>query len=319
MNPTPRNIDLLVEALNDIYGGAGLHPEIPLKQNTPDVVLATKVALDGTPAGPGGVPPKGPGLKDLWGAAKDARRAASAAYQSALVKGRHLTMTAIDVFRPKFGRQWNSQWLILAFVKSSLEVEDNPVSQLRRFETYLGAHPDLEVVDLEDEPVTSAACKAAADLIEATQITYNNSKNAVNAAYYNLQVGVNAGRNRVIGSRTELEQLLPPDDPRWLAFGFEKPAHIETPDVPANLLAVPADPGAVRAQCDESDRADSYRFVFRNPALPPEENVLVDELNWENQFTATELPSGLTITVEVSARNITGESAFSAPVTVVVP
>jgi hypothetical protein len=47
--------------------------------------------------------------------------------------------------------------------------------------------------------------------------------------------------------------------------------------------------------------------------------VLVDEIVWENEYMAEKLTSGSKVSAVVSARNITGESLPTAPVTTTVP
>ena len=80
-NLIPPSYEPLVQLLEDTADGAHTNgAAIGLKQNTEPNIRTNLGALTGTPAGPGGVPPAVPGLKNLWNTAKVDKVAATAAF-----------------------------------------------------------------------------------------------------------------------------------------------------------------------------------------------------------------------------------------------
>jgi hypothetical protein len=118
--------------------------------------------------------------------------------------------------------------------------------------------------------------------------------------------------------REELTQLLADDDERWYAFGFDKPSDPNTPDVPENLTATPgaASSGTLFLHCDTARRGDGYRFIITHAVT----NVkLAEKLSAEPEAVISGLPTNTPVKATVSAKNATGESPASDPVTATVP
>lgn len=124
-----------------------------------------------------------------------------------------------------------------------------------------------------------------------------------------------AARGRLGGLREELARLLPPDDPRWYAFGFDRPVDSSGPEVPEHLVLTAGAPGSgmVFADWDDARRADGYRVR----AVDGEGKMLAEILAQDSEAMLTGLPSGVAVTV--SARNGTGESKMGEGVGIVVP
>jgi hypothetical protein len=167
---------------------------------------------------------------------------------------------------------------------------------------------------------TAAACQATAKTITDAETASNQSNTDSGTAYTNFQNGIAAGRARLIGLRTELEQLLDDDDDRWYAFGFEKPSDPHTPEVPANLTAVAGAAGSktVIADWDNVRRADNYRL---SAVLKSDGSAVASEITSESQFSLVlaALASGTVVVLTVTARNAAGESQPSDPVKIAVP
>jgi len=110
-NSISRNYDQLVQMLEDAADGAGTHgAAIGLKQNDEPALRAALTALVGTPAGPGGVPPVAPGLKDNWNVAKAGKTNGTAAFSLAKQNARAVARACINVLKPRLGNEWNNQW-----------------------------------------------------------------------------------------------------------------------------------------------------------------------------------------------------------------
>jgi hypothetical protein len=64
-------------------------------------------------------------------------------------------------------------------------------------------------------------------------------------------------RDRARGLIDELDQLIADDDPRWHAFGLNRPSDPETPEVPESLVltAGPLGTGTVLADWADARRA----------------------------------------------------------------
>ena len=180
---------------------------------------------------------------------------------------------------------------------------------------YLERNPSYVVLDINGVDCTPAACRAAAEAIQEAQSARNAARGAAKVAKEALDVGMEAARIFLAGTRNELSEMIADDDGRWLDYGFQMPAFMSSPGVPEDFTCVNAGPGALNFRWANTQRADSYRFVLKDAA----DTVLVDKIAWENEFMATGLTSGSTITATVSARNITGESAMTEPLTAVVP
>jgi hypothetical protein len=315
-NQTPRVYDDIIELLADGAYGAALHAlVILLLQNPAAAILATRALLVGTPAGPGGVPPAVIGLKEKWNTAKANKVAAAVAYRAKLSAGRDLGMACINSLKNALGRQWNSQWNAVGLTNASLEIPKNPSAMLEQLGNYYASNPGKEVTGVNGVDCTAAACFAAAKAINDAQAASNAANGAAVLAKTALDDGLDAGRNRLIGLRNELSQLIADDDPRWLDYGFQMPANQSCPDVPEDLTCVNAGSGALNFRWANTQRADSYRFVLKDAA----DTVLVDEIVWENEYMAEKLTSGSKVSAVVSARNLTGESLPTAPVTSNVP
>jgi hypothetical protein len=317
-NSIPRNYDQIVQMLENAADGAKTHGvAIGLKQNDEAALRAALTALVGKPAGPGGVPPAEPGLKDKWNLAKAGKTSATRDFSLVKQTARGVARACINVLKPRLGDQWNNQWQTAGFTDSSIAVPDNPLALLQQLRSYFAAHPTHEVSEVN---ATATQCEASAQLVSDAASASNQSNTDAGNAKKNLEIGVAEARSRLIGLREELTQLLDDDDERWYAFGFSKPSDIDTPEVPENLVVTPGAPGShlVFIDWDDSLRSTSYRVTVTK-ATPPTtrlKNLIVTD----SEAALNDLPSGIPIAVTVSGRNSKGgESAETSPVTTTVP
>jgi hypothetical protein len=318
-NRIPQPFAPLVQLLANNAAGAATHgATINLKQNTEAAIRLDLTALTGTPAGPDNVPPAVPGLKSLWNSAKTAKITSSAGFRTAQSNGRALAMACIGTLKLVLGNQWNSAWNEAGFTGGSLGVSGNPLVMLQQLGAYYEANPTREVADVNGIACTAVACNAAATAVSAAESASNNANTKAGTAQANLRAGLTNGRNRGSGLLTELTQLLDASDPRWLAFGFDMPGHPAGPDVPANVTVTPGGPGShiLFIHWSDARRADGYRATVTDPATG---TVLAEQLTQDAEVAIANLTGGATVNITVSARNATGESQPSAPVTAIVP
>ena len=319
-NLTPKSSDPIIQHLEDAADGAHTYGgAVGLAHNDEPEIRADLNALIGIPAGPGGVPPAVPGLKTLWNNSQANKTARTAALRTACSNARVYARTCLRTLMPVLGESWNSQWSTAGFTGGSLAVPANPLTLLLQLRDYYGLNPARETT-VQGVACTAVACEATAKTITAAETASNQSNTDSGTAYTNFQNGIAAGRARLIGLRTELEQLLDDDDDRWYAFGFEKPSDPHTPEVPANLTAVAGAAGSktVIADWDNARRADNYRLTA---TLKSDGSTVASEITADSQFSLTlaAVASGTVVVLTITARNAAGESQPSDPVEIAVP
>jgi len=307
-NSIPQGYDAVVEHLEDAADGAASHASaINLVHSTEAILRGALWALVGKPAGPNGTPPAEPGLKSLWDDAKANKTAKTAGVRSACSNGRALVLACLGVLKPRLGQHWNSVWQTAGFVGGSLEVPDNPMTLLQQFRAYFGKNPTHQAADLQPYAVTAAACEAAAQAISTAQSASNQSNTDAGTAQKNYLNGLAAARASLGGLRDELSHLIAEDDPRWYAFGFDRPCDPATPPPPENLRITLGAPGSrmLILHWDTARRATGYRVRV---ARFSDNGLLAEALPEDGEAVIENLPANTEVIVTVAARNATGES-----------
>lgn len=319
-NRIPEGYDPVVQMLEDAADGAKAHgTAIGLKQNTEAALRADLEALVGKAAGPEGHPPAVLGVKALWSDATANKTAKTAALRTACSNGRALATVALSILKPRLGNQWNAQWQAAGFSGGSLAVPANPKTLLLQLRAHFARNPGHEAPTLEPFAVTAAASEAAAQAISAAQEASNQSNADSGTAKTNYGNGLAAGRARLTGLRTELEQLLADADPLWLAFGFDLPGHPDAPEVVENLTLTAGAVGSrmVFADWDDARRAESYRVTVTNAA---DGAKITETIVMASEAALQDLPAGATVKVAVSSRNASGgESRTCEPMSIAAP
>lgn len=179
-----------------------------------------------------------------------------------------------------------------------------------------GAHANGAAIGLKQN--TEADIRTDLLALSTAESASNQSNTDAGTAQANFQAGLTNARYRASGLLAELTQLLDANDPRWLAFGFELPGNPSGPDVPANVVAAPGAAGshALFIHWDDARRADGYRVVVSDTSTGTE---VTEQLTQDAEVSIGNLPVGSKVNVVVSARNATGESQPTDPVSVVVP
>jgi hypothetical protein len=304
--------DLIILGETALTGALAVGGDIDLKQNDAAAIQATLRTVTGTPSATPAEPPV-PGTQAIYLEAISAVVTANAGHRTALTAGRELSREAIDLLRHFLGRRWNSAWSAAGFTAGSLAVPTNPEPLLIELRSYFGAHPAHANATLG---ITPATIQQALDAIATTRQAAAARLAERIAAKVNRDESVRQLRHRLIGLRSELDQLLDPDDERWYQFGFARPSDGRIPAKVSGLTLRGGLPGEVQVSWLRSTVASSYRVTWR-PSAPGSESVMAG-LFTDLAVTLTGLPSGQAVIVSVSARNSTGETAPTER-TIVVP
>ncbi|MFM2082365.1 MAG: hypothetical protein RL380_1056 [Verrucomicrobiota bacterium] len=319
-NSIPEGYDPVVQHLEDAADGANTHgATIGLLHNTEAAIRVDLYALVGRPGGPGGAPPPIPGAKAVWNTAQANKSAATAALRNLCSNHRAFARTCVRSLFPLLGDEWNAAWNAAGFTGGSLAIPTNPLTLFQQLRAYYGNNPTHECT-VQGVACTAAACEAAAQAISTAQSASNQTNTDSGLAQANYYAALKAGRDRLMNLNRELTQVIPADDDRWYAFGFEKPSDPHTPSVPENLTLVAGAAGSkmVISDWDDARRADSYRLRAVVKATGVE---VVNHITPDNQVPVTvdSQPSGTVLTFTVTARNSAGESGPSAPVDFALP
>lgn len=320
-NRIPQGYNELIELGEDSADGAETHgAAIGLNAVTATTIRTAIKDLAGEPAGPGGVPPATPGLKQLWGEAKANKTAKTALLRSAKSNGRYLARMCIRSLTPALGESWNSAWNAAGFTGGSLAVPDNPMVLLQQLRAYYGANPAKEDPDNQGIACTAAACEAAAQAISDASEASNQSNTDAGNAHKNYQAGLDVLYTTLSFLLKELSIRLDPDDERWLAFGFEKPSDLGSPTIPENLVVTQGATGSkmLFADWDDGRNDESYRVTAKNHETGEElASMIVTES--DATFTLSALAQGTLVDILITGRNDKGETQPTDPVTATVP
>lgn len=206
-----------------------------------------------------------------------------------------------DVLAVTLGGQWSQVWEATGFPNLSLAVPSTLAERqalLASLQGYLTANPTKE-----NAPLLVTAAQAGT-LFTAL----SNARSAVNAGLTNIgqkktlrDAAETVLRKRLRGVIDELSQLMPDDDPRWLAFGLVPPAGSDQPDTPEDLVLTAGAAGTVVADWSDAARADHYRVYKQLVTIDPD-FVLAASVS-DSDVTLTSLPTGLTLKVRVVSVN----------------
>lgn len=300
----PYSLDPLVILGETAYTGAlALAVEIVLKQNDAPAILAPLRTVTGTPSAVPAEPPV-PGTQAIYLEAISAAVAANTIHREALTAGREFSRKAIDLLRHVLGRRWNSAWSAAGFTGGSLAVPTNPEPLLIELRSYFGAHPAHGNAALG---ITATTVQQQLTAISTTRQIANAKLAERIAAKEARDESVKQLRYRLMGLRTELDQLLDSDDERWYQFGFPRPSDGRMPVTVSGLALRAGLPGEVQVSWLRSPLASSYRVSWLS-AAPGAEPVMTGLFS-DLATTLSGLPRGQSVTVSVSARNATGETA----------
>jgi hypothetical protein len=211
---------------------------------------------------------------------------------------------AVDHLKEALGRTWNPRWQAAGFTRGTLAMPYNPLPLLFDLRAYFVANPAEE---LSASHLTAVQADTLATAIQNADRDLNAARSARKSAATARNGALRKLRRRLVGLRSELDQILDDDDPRWVEFGFTRPVDRRIPQAVTGLLLRPGGAaGEIIAEWDASVGAANYRVlrqVLTVDAEPIEVGLFTDGMVIING-----LPGGKTVRVTVTARNEAGET-----------
>ena len=221
-----------------------------------------------------------------------------------------------DTLKVHYGMRYSTAWNILGFTKT-LEIPTSTppfLVLLQAYETFYTANPGKEIVALN---LTAARAQALYDQLSEARLNADTAAGqaqtlriARDAAAVNL-------RKQLRLLITELNRKIGSLDPRWVAFGFNKPGASETPEVPENVTATLIDNNTAAIRWPRAPRAEHYR-VWKKVKGVDQELIAVGSPT-DLDFMLEGLPPNSTIEIGLSAVNSGGECRVSELITIVTP
>jgi hypothetical protein len=318
----PQTYSPLVSLAGDAADGAATHgPAIGLVENTAEAILADLEAL----AGRAGIPSLSglpgnfevmpvAGMQPLYLAAKSRKTVVTASLRTIESNARAFCAAAIDTLRPRLGERRNGDPEAFGLEAGALAIPAGIAPLLAEIHAHFLQNPSHENPDAGITAAHSAAWREA--LAEARKAS-NESNTACGQAKLARDTAQARLHERLGNLVVELGRLLAPDDSRWYAFGFDRPADGDRPGPIANLVLTPGSAGMVLADWDDARRADRYR-VYRQT---PHESAPIAVANavLESEYTLTGLPSGLVVRISIVPVNEAGSGPESTPAEILVP
>ena len=228
------------------------------------------------------------------------------------------------MFRKLWGPRWTIAYAQAGFKSGSIETPadtDGKLEVLRAIGSWLGRNADKEsttkdVATGQDIRITSAR---AAQLEAALDAAVNKVGGCATDADTKAAAREQAeeqlrGRNRLVAG--ELDLVLDPLDPRWTAFGLDKPGETERPAVVTGLQASQPAARQVHLTWEPSERAVRYKVRALVAGRDLEPRVVAEVC--EEQADLLNFAAGEVVTLDIVAVNLAGDSAPSEAVTVTV-
>lgn len=303
-NALPTRLDRLLALAKDMKKGIhDLEATLQIKQNTEASFGPAILAMEGA--------------EQTYQDARVAKKTANAAVTTADNAAKLFIKNARRRLSKFFGENYNAEWAAAGWPENSTGVPSTQadrytlVTALKNHLTSHAAHAseDMDVTVAAATTVETALKTARGDL--ATAITdCGTTKNARDTAEENL-------RTKMSGLISELDQLMPDDDPRWHQFGLSMPSDPSLPEAPEGLVVIPGTPGTLLADWEDALRADRYRVYLQVVGVDADFHALPTPF-YDSDATVPGLPSGATVKVRVTSVNDAGESGPSAEVSAVV-
>ena len=247
-----------------------------------------------------------------FAALQGGKPALTAALNTADTNGRAYTTAARNVLALSLGQGWSQVWEATGFPNQSLAIPatlSERQSLLASLKTYFTSNPTMENAALT---VTAAQADVLFIALSNALAAVDNGLTAIGQKKNLRDAAVELLRKRMRCLIAELALFLPDEDPRWDAFGLNRPGAPSTPDRPEALVLTPGVAGTLLADWADAPRADRYRVWIQIMGVDTEFRPVATVT--DSDATLTGLGSGKTVKVRVTAVNDAGESAPSAVV-----
>jgi hypothetical protein len=277
-----------------------LAAEVDLKQNPSPAIAANLYDYAGLP----GTDPATAGKQGAFNQKQIAVTNAANQRRTAVQLGRDFNAKAVNHLKTFLGFRWNPRWQSVGFNNGSIALPNDPMPLLLKLRPYFIANPTHE---LASESITAAQANALTLAINAAFNAESTAAAARDQAREARDLSAKKLRARLVGLRSELEQLLDDDDYRWRRFGFSRPIDRRIPAVVTGLTLRPGGvSGEVIVEWQPSVGAENYR-VLRQVQTVDASPLELGLLN-EPMTIISGLPAGKTVIVTVSAHNEAGDS-----------
>ena len=293
---------LLALAENAADGAQTTGASVPLVKNTEALIRADLAALAAAEA--------------EFQTRRAAMSTASTAAQAADREARAFLAAYKKQLSFTLGNTWSPAWSPAGWPGPGLVLPATIAARLAALpmaKNFLTINPDLE----NPAPrvnVTAARAAAVHTALSDARSAVNDAEALARERKTRRDAALQALRERLIGLVGELGQELADDDPRWHAFGLNRPGDPSPPAVPAALTLSPGGPGILLVSWADARRADRYKVQRQTPGATPEW-VEVAQVT-ESATTLTGLPAGEPITLRVLAANAAGDSRPGEPATI---
>jgi hypothetical protein len=249
-------------------------------------------------------------------AARSAKKAASTAVQIADSNAKAYLAAYKKVLSISLGDAWSAEWAAAGFPGPGVVLPvstDGRLGLLPLAKAYLTANPGKENLGLG---VSAVAADAQATALSNARAAVNNANTTAGQKKALRDAAAEKLRQRLIGLVRELDQLIDGDDPRWYAFGLNRPDDPSTPAVPAELVLTNGGPGLVLADWSSARRAERYKV--QKMVIGTDTDWVEDQKTTDDEATLTDLPVGATVKVRILAANKAGDSQPGEPAQIVV-
>jgi hypothetical protein len=303
-NTLPAKRDRLFALGDDMCDGLTQHEvAIGIKQNNEAVLrpaLAAARAAEST-----------------FGQCQVAKKAASAVLTAADAAAKTFIVNSRKRLSKFFGEAASMEWEAAGWAAGTTGIpttQDERFALIESLRAHYAANAAHESVDMEVTAALALAAHTAVSNARATVGQKVTENGQAKAARDNAEANL---RRRMTGLITELETLISDDDPRWHAFGLNRPADAETPEAPSFTTVVPGPNSTLLVDWDDALRADRWRVWIKVAGVDNDFRAAITVT--ESDATLTGLPVGASVEVRVTSVNEAGESAAGPVAQGVVP
>lgn len=226
-------------------------------------------------------------------------------------------VTTRAVLACSLGAGWSAAWAAAGFINNTTAVPKDNLSRIAlasALEFYLTNNPDEERADME---VTAEMAGMIAETMLGLEAEVTDAKEALQAASAQ-RLPARATALSLIGSLVaNLKRKLAPDDPRWIAFGFNTPAARRAPAAPRDVSVTADGAGGAVVQCPPVARATRYRCRMMVVGFDTKYRLVWSGA--EPMGRIGTVAPGVTIQLTMEAVNVTAQSVPSEPVVFTMP
>jgi hypothetical protein len=219
-----------------------------------------------------------------------------------------------DLLKPLLGMRYSSAYTVLGFVGAGSipYTAEELLPILQAYKAYFEANPAHEnplahITAVRAEELYQQLLGASSDVaLQKTEVqTLIQTRNAAASRL----------RKRLRSLISEVAMHLGPMDPRWIAFGFNRPGAEPTPQIVEGVSVALIDATAAAVHWNPSAYAGHYRVWTKVIGIDERPEAVGSPT--DTDFMIEHPPRGVTIEIYVSAVNGAGESPLSQKVTIV--